>query len=35
MKCSACGSHKIDTKPELYTGGMEAMRQRRRELDTM
>ncbi len=21
MKCSACGSRKIDTKPELYPGG--------------
>ena len=26
MKCSACGSRKINTKPELYPGGVEAMR---------
>jgi hypothetical protein len=32
MKCSACGSLAIETKPELYPGGIEAMRQRRREL---
>ena len=32
MKCSACASRKINTKPELYPGGSEAMRQRRREL---
>ena len=31
MKCSACGSRKINTKPELYPGGSEAMRQRRRD----
>jgi hypothetical protein len=29
MKCSACGSRKINTKPELYPGGVEAMRKRR------
>ena len=29
MKCSAC-SHKINTKPELYPGGVTAMRSRRR-----
>ena len=29
MKCSACGSHKINTKPELYPGGVEAMRGKR------
>jgi hypothetical protein len=32
MKCSACGSRKVETKPELYPGGIEAMRQRRRDL---
>ena len=26
MKCSACGSRKINTKPELYPGGAKAMR---------
>ena len=26
MKCSACGSRKINTKPELYPGGTAAMR---------
>jgi hypothetical protein len=26
MKCSACGSQKVETKPELYPGGIEAMR---------
>jgi hypothetical protein len=30
MKCSACGSRKVETKPELYPGGIEAMRNRRR-----
>ena len=25
MKCSVCGSRKINTKPELYPGGVEAM----------
>ena len=29
MKCSACGSRKIDTKPELYPGGVTAMRRGR------
>jgi hypothetical protein len=29
MKCSICGSRKIDTKPELYPGGVAAMRGRR------
>ena len=29
MKCSACGSHKINTKPELYPGGVAATRARR------
>ena len=28
MKCSACGSRKINTRPELYPGGIEAMRAR-------
>jgi hypothetical protein len=28
MKCSTCGSRKIDTKPELYPGGVKAMRGR-------
>jgi hypothetical protein len=30
MKCSACGSRKINAKPELYHGGIIAMRERRR-----
>ena len=25
MRCSLCGSRKIDTKPELYPGGVAAM----------
>jgi hypothetical protein len=29
MKCSACGSRKINTKPELYPSGIAAMRSRR------
>jgi hypothetical protein len=28
MRCSACGSRKIHTAPELYAGGIEAMRTR-------
>ncbi len=28
MRCSACGSRKVHTAPELYPGGMEAMRTR-------
>ena len=32
MKCGACGSREIETKPELYPGGSEAIRNRRREL---
>jgi len=28
MVCSACGSCKIDTRPELYPGGIVAMRER-------
>jgi hypothetical protein len=28
MKCSACGSRKINAKPELYPGGVHLMRQR-------
>ena len=31
MKCSACGSRKIDARPELYPGGVVAMRERLRE----
>jgi hypothetical protein len=27
-KCSACGSRKIDARPELYPGGIVAMRRR-------
>ena len=27
LTCSACGSREIDTKPELYPGGIEAIRQ--------
>jgi hypothetical protein len=26
MRCSVCGSRKIDTKPELYPGGVATMR---------
>lgn len=26
MVCTACGSRKIDTRPELYPGGIEAIR---------
>lgn len=29
MKCSVCGSRKIDTRPELYPGGIGAARGRR------
>ena len=29
MKCLACGSRKIDVRPELYPGGIVAMRARR------
>jgi hypothetical protein len=32
MKSSGCASRKINTKPELYPGGIETMRQRPREL---
>jgi DNA-directed RNA polymerase subunit RPC12/RpoP len=28
MKCTYCGSKKIDTRPELYPGGIVAMRER-------
>ncbi len=28
MKYSACGSRKVETKPELYPGGIAAMRER-------
>jgi len=28
MKYSACGSRKIDARPELYPGGIAAMRER-------
>ena len=28
MKCSACGSRKVDTRPELYPVGSVAMRER-------
>lgn len=28
MRCSACGSRKIDARPELYPGGVAAMRER-------
>ena len=31
MKCSACGSRKIDARPELYPGGVVAVRRRFRE----
>jgi hypothetical protein len=29
MVCSACGSRKVDAKPELHPGGIVAMRERR------
>jgi len=32
MKCSACSSRRINSKPELYPGGIEGVRQQRREL---
>ena len=28
MRCSACGSRHIETKPELYPGGIKALRER-------
>ena len=28
MKCSKCGSKKITTQPELYPGGIMAMRKK-------
>jgi hypothetical protein len=28
MKCSACGSRKVDARPELHPGGVVAMRER-------
>ena len=28
MKCSVCGSRQIETKPELYPGGIQAQRER-------
>ncbi len=31
MKCSACGSRQVETKPELYPGGVVAMRARLRD----
>jgi hypothetical protein len=31
MKCSKCGSRKIDARPELYPSGVVAMRQRIRD----
>jgi hypothetical protein len=31
MKCSACGSRKIDARPELYPGGIMAKRERWRK----
>ena len=31
MRCSVCQSKNIDTRPELYPGGIEAMRRRFRE----
>lgn len=30
MKCSACGSRKVTTAPELYPGGVVKMRERLR-----
>ena len=31
LKCSQCGSRKISAKPELYPGGIEAIRAKHRE----
>ena len=31
VKCLACGSRKIDARPELYPGGVAAMGQRLRD----
>ena len=28
LRCSACGSRKVDTRPELYPGGVAAQRSR-------
>lgn len=28
MRCTACGSRRIDTRPELYPGGIVAWRER-------
>ena len=28
MKCSKCGLRKVDTRPEIYPGGIVAMRER-------
>jgi hypothetical protein len=33
MKCSACGSRNIDTRPELYPGGIEVYRASWRQPD--
>ena len=30
LVCSACGSRKVTVKPELYPGGVEALRRRHR-----
>lgn len=31
MRCSECGSRKIDSRPELYPGGIAAQRDGRRQ----
>jgi hypothetical protein len=31
MRCTICGAKKADTRPELYPGGIVAMRERWRE----
>ena len=31
MRCSACGGRKVSTAPELYPGGVAAMRRRHRD----
>ena len=31
LVCSACGERKVSVRPELYPGGVEAMRNRHRE----
>jgi hypothetical protein len=32
LVCSACGERKVTVRPELYPGGVEAMRKRHRKI---